>query len=271
MRRPPRRRRCRWSVVARGAVHVREQDARSRANHRDAGTRQEVGDFRPCSSHESQRHVRDAVEPNVHPRVRGIDHLAIADIDPDVLDGLWSRPEEDQITRIKRCSGGQVRAYVVLVLGDTRQADPRLGVDPLDEAGAIESNPRLLAAPHIRRAQVSLGVGHDDGAERRPRARSLRPRQFCAACTLLLIRARRRRAQGIRRRRSGCNQRWLWRGGPACRHHPHRAAEQPSRGHRSGRRETRVGRRPEPRFRRPGTWRARIASALRLLRSWSPR
>ena len=54
---------------------------------------------------------------------------------------------------------------VVLVLGYTGQADPGLGVDPLDETRAIETDPWALATPDVRSAQVGLGVRHDHRTE----------------------------------------------------------------------------------------------------------
>ena len=106
-----------------------------------------------------------------------------------MLDRFRTGSEEHQVAWIERRSGREVGAGVVLVLGYSRQADAGLGVDPLDQAGAVESDPRPLAAPDVRRAQIGLGVGNDHRTESDPLARSRRAGQFKAVAASLLVRA----------------------------------------------------------------------------------
>jgi hypothetical protein len=78
-----------------------------------------------------------------------------------VGDVTRSAAEEHQILRFERCACWELGSGVELVLGHSGQGDPRHLVGGLDEAGAVEADPRGLAAPDIRRAD--LGEGPVDG------------------------------------------------------------------------------------------------------------
>ncbi len=144
-----------------GGAGVRQEVGWLCTDDGNAGARREIGNLGPRGAHVAKRHAGHAVKPDVDAGIGSVDHLAIANVDADMLDRLRTGSEEDQVTRVQRGSGRDVGASVELVLGHPGQADAGLGVDPLDEAGAVEANPRLFSAPDVRRTQVGLGVGDD--------------------------------------------------------------------------------------------------------------
>src|SRR5512133_597561 len=117
-------------------------------------------------------------------RVRGLDELPVADIDPLVLRAARARLEEEQVAGQERrrrdpCAFVELRARVV------RQLDAELGVDVHSEARAVEAAERAGASPTIGNAEVLQRDPHrlDAGrpARRHPEERRLREPSVSAA------------------------------------------------------------------------------------------
>src|ERR1700729_1534658 len=122
----------RLGVGSRGSTGVSQEVSWFCTDHGNAGARREVRNFRTRCSYITERHAGHAVEPDVDTRIRSVDHLAIANVNADMLHRLRTRSKEDQVTRVQRGARWDVGASVKLVLGHPRQADASFGVHPLD-------------------------------------------------------------------------------------------------------------------------------------------
>ena len=72
-------------------------------------------------------------------RVRGVDELVVADVDPDVAGDAALVVEEHEVPRQQISLRWYQRAGVVLVLRDAGQGDACPGVRPLHESRAVEA------------------------------------------------------------------------------------------------------------------------------------
>src|SRR5690242_6221500 len=92
---------------------------------------------------------RDA---DVGAAVRSLDHVAVADVDPDMVQVA---AEEHQVPRLE-LGLGDVPAFVPLGAGVVVEVDPGLRPDVLGEAAAVE-RVRTGSAPDVRLAKLAVG------------------------------------------------------------------------------------------------------------------
>ena len=105
--------------------------------------------------------------------VRRVDHLPVADVDPDMARAARCRLEEDEVARLRLRQARHRGSHVDLLLAGARQRDAEVAVHMLDEARAVEARGGVGATPAVRDAEVLLGVGHHRRpAHPRPRART---------------------------------------------------------------------------------------------------
>lgn len=95
----------------------------------------------------------DGLDPHEGSGVRGVDHPALSQGDPDVVDMGAVLAEEDQVARGCFGAGRQQRFGVVLGLGGAGQDGAGAVVGVLDQAAAVESG-RALTAPQVGGADL---------------------------------------------------------------------------------------------------------------------
>jgi hypothetical protein len=102
------------------------------------------------------------LDSNCRAGVGGVDHGAVADVDPDVGDVGRTGAEEDEISWEQRRVGGQVQALVVLSLRGAGQADVGCGISGGGQAGAVPSAV-CLPVPGPLVGDTDLLAGECDG------------------------------------------------------------------------------------------------------------
>src|SRR5579863_4383770 len=179
---------------------------------RPSGQAHESG---PAGSHEPTR--PDGLDPDRPAAARGVDDVAVADVDPDVIGGATRAPEDE----VAGLHGRQrdARNGVVLLVGRAGDGDPGLAPRPLGEPGAVETVPWAFSSPLVGDADLALGrlhgapagavgwrVAERGAGQRRPSCRrllrgdELRDLSVERAKRRLLRAGRRRRRVASRRR-----------------------------------------------------------------------
>jgi len=95
-----------------------------------------------------------------HAERRGIDHLAVADVESDVMDlGRGIAPEQE-VTRLQGLSGSETSGGEELGVSSAGQVEPCGGVRGFGQARAVE---RVGPGPSPLVGLSQLGVGVMDG------------------------------------------------------------------------------------------------------------